>query len=689
VDILFYLLEESEGSLKKNEREFMPGGAPMLQLCYELSHKLVSDASKSHLYVLVKVAAPQIEMKKRRPLNLGLVLDRSGSMEGDKITFCKHASKFLVSQLASDDILSIVTFDDRIDVVLPAQKVANKDLLKTQIERIFARGSTNLSGGWLAASGEVLKNLDPERINRIILLTDGQANQGVTDTGSLLRIGADLAQKNISTTTMGFGKDFVEDLLKGIADAGQGNFYFIDSPEKAPRTFSEELSELLAIFAQNLTLTINPSEQVEFLGVHHDYQSVHSGKEIKVTLGDIFAGDEKSILVEFITPASKAGSEAGISVLNLSYQQVYEEVSFKELTAFVKVGYGHHDEVASQTINPIVNRELLICGAVKARQDAVKDADKGDIKSAKEILQKTIDNLKKSAFSDDEIFREEIRRLESLVAGFETREAYAAYGRKESLYGSVTLSKMKGAYSSARSKIVPWEIIDALKSFTRVTVITGSGLAQECAIPGIRGVTCKRGDEDVKVFAPETWQTDPDRVWASIKEAQEVIVNLELKESYKVIAEMEDYWMDFQLISENVDGLHRIAGNKKIIELYGTIFQSRCTAEGKVLDAGTRGSQERVCSCGNPLRPDVLWLGEEFDETLVRRIQDILLNSEAVIIVGSSFHRKQEFIFKAKEKGALIVEINPARLAFSGASEIGLQRGAEDILPKLWKEIKQ
>jgi NAD-dependent SIR2 family protein deacetylase len=659
----------------------------MLQLSYELSHQLVSDASLSRLHVLVKIAAPKIEMKKRRDLNVGLVLDRSGSMEGDKITFCKHASKFLVSQLAGDDILSIVIFDDHVDVVFPAQKVTNKDQLKTQIDRIFARGSTNLSGGWLAGSNEVLKNRDDEKINRIILLTDGQANAGVSDRPSLLRIGGDLAQKGVSTTAMGFGKDFAEDLLKGIADAGRGNFYFIDSPEKAPRTFSEELSELLAIFAQNLTLTINPSSQVEFVGIHHDYQTVISGKEIKVSLGDIFAGDEKSILVEFVTPASKAGNEAGISVLNLSFQQVYEEVSFKEISAFVKVGYGHQDEVASQTINPIVHREILICDAVKARQDAVKDADKGDIKSAKEILEKTIENLKKSAFTKDEVFREEIKRLENLIQGFETREAYLSYGRKESLYGSVALSKMKGVFSSARSRVVPWEIIDALKNFSKVTILTGSGLAMECGIPGVRGISAKRGDEEVKIFTSEFFQKEPDFVWERIKEAQESIVNLGLRESYRILAEMEDYWMDFRLITENVDGLHRIAGNKKIIEIYGNIFRCRCPAEGKVIES--RGPLDRKCSCGSPLRPDVMWLGEEFDDAMGHEIEDAILGSDGIIILGSAFHRKQDLIFKAKERGILIVEINPGQLVFPKAAEVSLQKGAEEILPKLWKEIKQ
>ena len=107
----------------------------MLTLSYDLSHELVSFESSSHLYVLVRIKAPAVEMKKRRLLNLGLVLDRSGSMEGAKLDHVRHASRFLVSQLSSEDILSIVTFHTNVEVLSPAEPVKNKEELKRTDKR--------------------------------------------------------------------------------------------------------------------------------------------------------------------------------------------------------------------------------------------------------------------------------------------------------------------------------------------------------------------------------------------------------------------------------------------------------------------------------------------------------------------------------------------------------------------------
>ncbi|MGV8118245.1 MAG: Sir2 family NAD-dependent protein deacetylase [Candidatus Xenobiia bacterium LiM19] len=659
----------------------------MLELSYELSHQLESDETVSHIYVRVKITAPIIEMQKRRALNLGLILDRSGSMEGDKIAFCRHASKFIVSQLSSEDIFSLVVFDDRAEVIYPAQHVTDKEHLKTLIDKISARGTTNLSGGWLASSREVLKNIDREKIHRIILLTDGKANQGVTDCASLLGIAGNLTEKGISTTSIGFGLGFQEDLLKGIADAGRGNFYFIDSPEKAPRTFSEELSGLLILFAQNLILTINPSEHVEFVGIRNDFQTVYRGKEVQVDLGDISAGDERTLIIEFVTPASIPGGEAGISVINLSYQKVYEQLSFNELTVFITVGPDHCEEVTSQEISPVIQKELLLSDSIKARIDAVREADKGNFFSARDILKMALNNLEHSAFAWDEAIREEIDRLDKLISGYEDNEYYETFLRKESLYQSVVLTKRMCNLIRSRHPIMPSKIIDILKNSRKVTVITGSDLAIECEIPGVRGTTYTEGDEEIKVYTKETFEKKPDIVWKYIRNTQSSVVNIGLKQSYRVISEMEDFWIDFHLITENVDGLHRIAGNNKLTELYGNIFRARCSREGRVIDEKTALSKDRTCSCGSPLRPDVLWLGEDFEESVLRNMENTIMESEALIIVGTTFHRSQEMIFKAKENNCLIVEINPSAISFSQLADIYFQKSAEEILPKLWKEV--
>jgi len=659
----------------------------MLTLSYNLSHELVSFESSSHLYVLVRINAPAVEMKKRRLLNLGLVLDRSGSMEGSKLDHVCHASRFLVSQLSSEDILSIVTFHTNVEVLSPAEPVKNKEELKRLISGIESAGSTNLSGGWLAGSQEVLKNISKERLSRIVILTDGCANEGIIEHAGLMKLAQQLDGNGISTTAIGFGADINEDLMRGIADAGKGNYYFIDSPEKAPSTFAAELSELLSLFAQNLTLTISPSKQVTFVGVHHDFKTVQHGSEITINLGDIFAGDERSVLLEFVTPRSDSREDIGVSVLNLSYQQVYEEVIFRELSAFVKVGYGNNEEVAGQKINPIVHRELILCQSIQARQQAVKDADSGNLKNAQEVLKKSIDSILASDYKDDDLFKNEVKTLEGLTRQFDDASSYQSLGRKEALYQSVLISKKKSYASVSMSSSLQWAIIEKLKTSRSVTAITGFLLASECSIPGIRGATVRKNDEELHIFSEKTFKEAPDLFWEATTELRNSLITMEVPECYRVFSEMEEFWSDFMLVTENVDGMHSFAGSTKIIELYGNIFRNLCSVEKKVIDRATDHMAENTCSCGARLRPDVLWLGEEFDQSRSDQVTEQLMKSEVILVIGSNFHRQMELLIEAQKARKLIVELNGPSPLLSKIALCSIKKPVTSALPELWKDI--
>ncbi len=659
----------------------------MLTLSYDLSHELVSTESSSHLYVLVRIKAPAVEMKKRRLLNLGLVLDRSVSMDGSKLDYVRHASRFLVSQLSSEDILSIVTFHTNVEVLSPANHVRNKEELKSLISGIKTAGSTNLSGGWLAGSQEILRNISRERLNRIVLLTDGCANEGIIASPELMKLAQNLEAQGISTTSIGFGTDINEDLMRGISDAGKGNYYFIDSPEKAPSTFAAELSELLSLFAQNLTLTISPSRQVTFVGVHHDFKTVQKGNEITLSLGDIFAGDERAVLIEFVTPRSDSRSDLGVSVLNLSYQQVYEEVIFREVSAFVKVGYGGDEEVAGQKINPIVHRELILCQSIQARQQAVKDADSGNLKGAQEVLKKSIDSILSSDYKDDDLFKAEVKTLEELTTQFSDTSSYQSIGRKEALYQSISISKKKSYASVSLSSSLQWAIIEKLQFSKCVTAITGFLLASECAIPGVRGMTVRKGDEELQIFTEKTFNEAPDLFWEAVTELRSTLITLDLPECYKIFSEMEEYWSDFMLITENVDGMHSFAGCTKMIELYGNIFRNICSVEKKVIDRPTDHMAENTCSCGARLRPDVLWLGEEFNQSISAQMSERLMRSDVILIIGSNFHRQIEFLEEARKAKKIIVELNGPTPVFSKLALYSIKKPLASVLPEFWKDI--
>lgn len=163
--------------------------------------------------------------KERLPLNIGPVLDRSGSMDGEPLEYVKEAACFVVGQSSAKDRFSFAAFDSDVGVLCPSQEVQYKDVLKSEIRSIESGSFTNLSGGLLRGYDEVRKENRAGEVNRLVLLTDGMANVGVTDPAVLRSKTHSFAEKGISVSTIGVGTHFDEDLLIRMAEAGQGSFH--------------------------------------------------------------------------------------------------------------------------------------------------------------------------------------------------------------------------------------------------------------------------------------------------------------------------------------------------------------------------------------------------------------------------------------------------------------------------------
>src|SRR5678815_4287414 len=161
--------------------------------------------------------------KGRPDLNLSQVLDRSGSMQGEKMIRAREAAMFCVDQMLPTDRLSVVTFDDQIEVLFPSEPVTNKQSMKDLISRVTARESTALHEAWVRGGLTVSEHLLDQGINRVVLITDGLANVGITNTDEIVSQAMGLFQRGVSTSTIGIGSDFNEDLLMPMAQAGGGN----------------------------------------------------------------------------------------------------------------------------------------------------------------------------------------------------------------------------------------------------------------------------------------------------------------------------------------------------------------------------------------------------------------------------------------------------------------------------------
>ena len=198
--------------------------------------------------VQVEIEARKNDDARRSPMNLCVVLDRSGSMEGAKIEKARQAAAMAVDKLADDDIFSLVTYDNETDLLIPPERIGDRDHreeLKARIHRIQPGGSTALHAGVVLGAKQVRRFFDKERVNRVILLSDGLANVGPSRTTDLARLGRELRGDGIAVSTVGLGDDYNEDLMTALAEASNANYYYVKDAEKLPGIFAEELGALV------------------------------------------------------------------------------------------------------------------------------------------------------------------------------------------------------------------------------------------------------------------------------------------------------------------------------------------------------------------------------------------------------------------------------------------------------------
>ena len=231
-----------------------------------------SDAAIS-LDLLVRIAAPLPESGLDRPsLNLSLVIDRSGSMGEDrKLDYARQAAAFAVGQLLPEDRVAVTVFDDEVRTIAPSAPAADLPGLVQRIEAIRPGGSTDLHGGWAEGGRQAESHRRDGALNRVILLSDGLANQGLTDPNAIATEAKGLALRGVSTTTVGLGEQYNEDLLEAMARAGDGNYYYVESPTQLPDLYRAELHGLMATVGRAVRLEIEPAPGVTVADVLNDY----------------------------------------------------------------------------------------------------------------------------------------------------------------------------------------------------------------------------------------------------------------------------------------------------------------------------------------------------------------------------------------------------------------------------------
>ena len=238
----------------------------------------------------------------RTAINLCLVIDRSGSMEGMPLEYVKQACGYVVDMLTPNDVLSIVTFEETVDVLMAPQRVTNKQPIKDGLARLMVGNTTNLYDGVSVALQQVLAGTEGNRATRMVVLTDGDPTSGIKDFPSLTNLAGDIKAKGISVTFLGFGPDYNEELLAGMAKRAGGTYRYIDRPETIPDVFRGELDRLMTTVARNLQLTLKPSRWVNLRA-----PSPSTGTEVSLALADIERGATITQVVDLEFPNHPQG----------------------------------------------------------------------------------------------------------------------------------------------------------------------------------------------------------------------------------------------------------------------------------------------------------------------------------------------------------------------------------------------
>jgi Ca-activated chloride channel family protein len=341
--------------------------------------------------VLVTIKAPDSPPgEKRLPVAVSLVIDRSGSMsEARKMAYAKTAAKTLINSLDSSDMLGIVTYDSSVDVVSPLRKVTDKRKLIRMIDGISPGGMTFLSGG-LEAGVAQLRDTRREGPCRVILLSDGLANQGVTDPELVASLGAKARNSGIGVSTIGLGLDFNEDLMQHLAQRGGGQYYYIKDSEYLPAVFKQELALVVDSFTRDLRASFTSSAGVGKVKIY-GYNSQSRDKTTDIEMGDLSSGENRQIMMQLtVTPDKKSGSQE-LGVLELNYVDQSDgsahTVSLPaQIPVLAEESARREAEESGAAEVRAVREEVLLLEAEEAQVAAVDELRKGNTENARKIL---------------------------------------------------------------------------------------------------------------------------------------------------------------------------------------------------------------------------------------------------------------------------------------------------------------
>jgi Ca-activated chloride channel family protein len=360
--------------------------APAVRLDVQASNPVLLAGERQTLYIKVGLTGEEAEAERERPpVNVAIVLDKSGSMQASgKIDEARKAAIMALDLLRPEDIVSVVTYDSTVNVLVPATKLSNREQLAETIRKIQPGGNTALFAGVSKGSDELRKFARREQISRIILLSDGLANVGPSAPGDLAELGESLRKEGISVSTVGLGLDFNEDLMTQLASRSDGNHYFAESARDLARIYERELGRVQSVVAKTVRIDIECADGVRPVRVLGREAEI-SGGRVWLDLNQLFSGIERAVLLEVEAPAGAAGGGIKLADVKIRYHDIAGNKADRQEAAIAATFSDSKDAVAA-AVNGRVMVPVVELIAVENNKKAMILRDQGKIEAAQKAL---------------------------------------------------------------------------------------------------------------------------------------------------------------------------------------------------------------------------------------------------------------------------------------------------------------
>lgn len=375
----------------------VPAKAAQVKLEAELGQAAISAKKTRTIYLRIGLEGVALDEGVRRtPVNVAIVVDRSGSMESEgKIERAREAAAMALGRLGIDDIASVVAYNHEVDVLLPATKLTRQGDIQRAIDNLYASGNTALYAGTEQGLREVLKFRDRDHVNRVILISDGLANVGPSDPDEVAVLGRRAAEKGISITTIGLGLGYNEDLMSKLAFASDGNHAFVANPGDLVDIFNKEFGDVLSVVAQELIIEIECRQGFKPTRILGRAAEIAGGR-ITARLNQLYGRQQKYLVVELEVPEGVGAGDIDVADVKVRYSSVVGAKE-EEVSSRVAVKITDRDDEAEASLNKKVMTDVTTQIANERNEEAVKLRDAGDTDGAVKLLKENSVYLREQA----------------------------------------------------------------------------------------------------------------------------------------------------------------------------------------------------------------------------------------------------------------------------------------------------